>query len=401
MDQQVRIIQLQPGATVMVKDSPNPGYFYIVKSGTLYVAGSQFAEKELSRFEAGDTFGLVSALTVGKHLGTVMAKTAATLIRVPISSLGEYLRNHRELCLKMLQLYSRELKALDKHLANLNERTNWDNQPEKLFLDYETYNKLGEKRLAAYSLAVLVQWLREHPDSPAHPHLAQAREALEKTFGGFTIPQRKEGQIAVEPGSIVFIENEPSRFAYVVLSGSVRVSKLVQGREFVVAVLGAGEIVGEQSLLDHKPYGATVVTLSKAELLRLSEESFMEEAGERILQKIFESLARRIWFSHQRLAILRLPDPVARLYFFLLFLCRNNSAASASDDTHECMFHFTLDDFKKMCGLLRIRRESIAAFLEDDNVSIQKAGIGVKSIAILESRVHTYRHRKMKSQIFV
>ncbi len=401
MDQQARIIQLQPGATALVKDSPNPGYFYIVKSGSLFVVGSQFQEKELSRFEAGDTFGLVSALTVGRHLGTVQARTAATLIRVPISILGEYLRNHREVCLKMLQLYSRELKALDKHLANLNERTSWDNQPEKLFLDHDTYAKLGQKSLAAHSLAVLVDWLNAHPDSPAHRHLEQARRSLAETYGGYALPAYPDNHLQVKRGTILFVENEPSKFAYVVVAGTVRVSKLVQGKEFVVAVLGPGEIVGEQSILDHKPYAATAVCLSDCEIARLPEERFLEEAGEKILQKIFESLARRIWFSHQRLSILRLPDPTARLYFFLLFLARNRASSGTRGGEGEQLFDFTLEDLQKMCGLLRIRKESISAFLEDPNIIISKSGIGVRSIDDLEARVHSYRHRKLRAQVLV
>ena len=401
MEQQARIMQLQPGATVLVKDSPNTGYFYIVKSGSLYVSGSQFSEKELSRFEAGDTFGLVSALTVGKHLGTVRARTDATLIRVPIASLGEYLRKHREVCLKMLQLYSRELKALDKHLAKLNERTSWDNQPEKLFLDHVTYAKLGQKLPAAHSLAVLVEWLEAHPESPAHRHLAQARKTLAETYGGYTLPTYEGNRLQVKAGTVLFVENEPSRFAYVVTSGSVRISKLVQAKEFVVAVVGPGEIVGEQSILDHKPYAATAVCTSASEIVRFPEERFLEEAGEKILQKIFESLARRIWFSHQRLSILRLADPTARLFFFLLFLCHSSASAARKDSEHEFLFDFALADLEKMCGLLRIRPETISAFLEDPNITIGKGTVGVRTLSGLEARVHAYRHRKMKTQVLV
>ena len=401
MDQQARIMQLQPGATVLLKDSPNPGYFYIVKSGSLYVSGSQFSEKELSRFEPGDTFGLVSALTVGRHLGTVRARTAAVLIRVPVNSLGEYLRKHREVCLKMLQLYSRELKALDKHLAKLNERTTWDNQPEKLFMDNLVYSKLGHDVLAAHSLAVLVHWLETHPESPAHRHLAQTKRTLAESFGGYRLPEYEGNHLNVKRGTVLFVENEPSRYAYVMVSGSVRVSKLVQGKEFVVAVLGPGEIVGEQSILDHKPYAATAICLSDCEIERFPEERFLEEAGEKILQKIFESLARRIWFSHQRLSILRLSDPTARLFFFLLFLCRSGASAAKKDHEHEYLFDFSLDDLQKMCGLLRIRKETISPFLEDPNIVIRDASVGVRSVEELESRVHTYRHRMMKTQVLV
>lgn len=390
---EIKSIRFQPGSAVFVQDSPNPGFFYIVKEGLLSVhSGTDFTDKELSRFEPGDTFGLVSALTVGRHLGTIQARSEAILIRVPVELLGQYLHSNRQICLKMLSLYSRELKALDKHLANLNPTSSWDNTPEKLYLDHETYESLKYPRLAAYCLRQFVRWVNENPSSRGQQYLEAARQKLDERYASVKFTEHDESNYVIPQEGILLIENEPGRHAFVIKSGSVKVFKLVQGQEFVVAVLGPGEIVGEQSLLENKPYSASVVAKERTEVVRLRRETFMDEAGDAILQKIFESLARRIWFSHQRLAILKVKSPVARLYFFLL----SQTKQMRRTGNVAVKFFYSITDLTRMCGLLKVKKETISDILNDDNVAFQKNAILVHDAEELEKKALTYKYRSGK-----
>lgn len=389
----IKSIRYQPGSAVFVQDSPNPGFFYIVKEGQFGVhSGTDFSDKELSRFDPGDTFGLVSALTVGRHLGTIQARTEATLIRVPVELLGEYLHSNRSICLKMLSLYSRELKALDKYLANLNPTSQWDNTPEKLYVDHKAYEDLKYPRLAAYALRKFVDWVEANPGSHGEQFLDAARKKLAASYADVKFMEHQENHFTLPAEAILLIENEPGHHAFVVKSGSVRVFKLVQGHEFVVAVLGPGEIVGEQSLLENKPYGATAVTREKTEVIRLRPETFMDDAGDAILQKMFESLARRIWFSHQRLAILRVKSPVARLYFFLL----SQTKQWRRTGNVAVRFSYSLPDLARMCGVLKVKKESIADILNDDNIVLQKNAILIHDTEALEQKALTYKFRSGK-----
>ncbi len=387
------MVRFQPGSAVFVQDSPNPGFFYIVKEGLLTVhSGTSFTDKELTRFEPGDTFGLVSALTVGRHLGTIQARTESVLIRVPVELLGQYLHRNREICLKMLALYSRELKALDKHIANLNPTSSWDNTPEKLFLDHQTYANLQQPRLAAYALRQFILWVENNPGSPGEQYLEAARKIWAEQYANEKFPDQENNNYSIPPEGILLVENEPGHYAYVIKAGSVKVFKLVQGHEFVLAVLGPGEIVGEQSLLENKPYAASAVAKERTEVVRLSRDTFMDEAGEAVLQKMFESLARRIWFSHQRIAILKVKVPVARLYFFLLSQTRQMRRTG----NVAVKFSFSLADLSRMCGLLRVKQESIADILADENIVFQKNCIIVQDAEALEKKALGYKLRSGK-----
>jgi CRP-like cAMP-binding protein len=50
------------------------------------------------------------------------------------------------------------------------------------------------------------------------------------------------------PGDVIFREGETGEFAFTIVSGSVRVSKMSGGQSTVLAELGRGEIVGELAI---------------------------------------------------------------------------------------------------------------------------------------------------------
>jgi CRP/FNR family transcriptional regulator, cyclic AMP receptor protein len=58
-------------------------------------------------------------------------------------------------------------------------------------------------------------------------------------------------------GSLMFIEGETSTEMYILRSGKVRILKQEGGTSIELAVLGPGSVLGELSLLDHQPRGAT------------------------------------------------------------------------------------------------------------------------------------------------
>lgn len=72
-------------------------------------------------------------------------------------------------------------------------------------------------------------------------------------------------------GETVFREGEQGSSAFVVQSGEVVISKVVDGEDQELAVVGRGGIFGEMALIDDQPRmatakvrdGATIMTISK------------------------------------------------------------------------------------------------------------------------------------------
>ena len=68
-------------------------------------------------------------------------------------------------------------------------------------------------------------------------------------------------------GQVLFTEGDDGRDVVVVLDGSVKiVSAAPSGREVILEVVDAGELVGEMSAIDGQPRSATAVALTAVDV---------------------------------------------------------------------------------------------------------------------------------------
>ena len=85
---------------------------------------------------------------------------------------------------------------------------------------------------------------------------------------------RRFKPVHFERNTIIFTEGSPPDCFYMVLQGSVRVTRRIRSEEKFLNVLGPGDFFGEQALLFDKPRSATITTITRATLLRLDQDQF-------------------------------------------------------------------------------------------------------------------------------
>lgn len=389
VDLEIREIDFPAKATVVVQNSENPGYFYIVRSGTLEIDSEhRLADKVLSRFGPGDSFGLVSGLTGRRFLVTIFAATPARVARIPVRMLGTFLEQNKPLAMKLVSLYSRELRALHYHLTKANVAGERELHPRRLLDNARTYLSWGNKQMASYAADRFIQWAEKEGDQEA---VLQGRALLDECGVKYAGPVWTSNTQKLAAGEIVFLENEISEQIYVVESGTVRLSQIVRGQEFIIDVLEAGEIFGEMSLIDRSPRMASAVVETDAVVIRLNPATLLDGVGAKVMQRIFESLARRIWFSHQRLVVLRIPDPITRIYAFLHNLMRDEmirQGRNAEQVMRESFtFEINLAHLLKMSGILKLSDDSLRKLKEDSNLIFGPDKITVHDRKRLEEKV--------------
>jgi CRP-like cAMP-binding protein len=98
--------------------------------------------------------------------------------------------------------------------------------------------------------------------------------------------------IDVVQGTTVVREGEPGDRFYVVLEGSVKVTR--NGRK--IAELGVGQSFGELALLANTPRNATVTATSDAELVSFDRKTFAKVLDESPLfaRRLLEAVAKRL-----------------------------------------------------------------------------------------------------------
>jgi CRP-like cAMP-binding protein len=98
-------------------------------------------------------------------------------------------------------------------------------------------------------------------------------------------------------GAALFNEGERSDRVVLLLSGRVKISYFTDdGREVVLALRSAGDILGELSALDGEPRSASAIALEPVEALVLPAERFRDFlcAEPRVAVLLLEMLARRL-----------------------------------------------------------------------------------------------------------
>ncbi|MCC6557658.1 MAG: Crp/Fnr family transcriptional regulator [Polyangiaceae bacterium] len=128
-----------------------------------------------------------------------------------------------------------------------------------------------------------------------------------------------------QPGDVLFREGEAGDVMFVIQSGAVRITKEVDGEDKALAVLGAGEFVGEMAILNGKPRNATATVVEPARCLVIEArmlESMIAKNGE-IAVRLIKKLAKRLDSANSLVEILMHRDPKARV---MLALARHAEA---------------------------------------------------------------------------
>lgn len=127
------------------------------------------------------------------------------------------------------------------------------------------------------------------------------------------------------PGQVIFHMGDEGGSLYLLARGRVKVAiPSPQGEEVILAILSAGEILGELSLIDGKPRSATVEALEETEVFRLRREDFLgflSSRFEAVLQ-VMEVLAQRLRETDASLAEAHFLDVRARLSKKIIDLAR-------------------------------------------------------------------------------
>ena len=97
-------------------------------------------------------------------------------------------------------------------------------------------------------------------------------------------------------GEAVIEEGEKGTSAYVILSGTAKVSKKVAGKDIVMATLVAGQVFGEMGLIEDRPRSATVRAESGLKTRVIDRDQFNEllTINPSVLIPIMKSLFERL-----------------------------------------------------------------------------------------------------------
>lgn len=106
----------------------------------------------------------------------------------------------------------------------------------------------------------------------------------------------------LRPGQTLMLEGDPSDSFYVVVGGHLKVFRTsAEGGEQLIAIISAGEVVGELGVFDGRPRSASVSTVTESVLYAFAKERFeaLADAHPALYRHLLAIVAKRLRLANQ------------------------------------------------------------------------------------------------------
>jgi CRP-like cAMP-binding protein len=348
---QLTMVRFNKGAYIIVEGKQNADHFYIIRAGKVRIGKEvEVVEEEGGNtLGPGDFFGVVSTMSAHSHIETAQALSDVELISVHRDNYGQLIEKNTPVAMKIIEGFSRRMRYLDEALARLtlNERTETD--AEHLYHIAEYYARQSQYNQAYYAY---YQYLKHCPTGAYIDNAKERLAKIEAYAQAVYLDGNDEVFNRVYPkDTMIFSETMPGKELYIIQKGSVKITKIVNESEVLLAVLKPGDIFGEMALIENKPRSASAIAFEDATLLAVNKENFarMVKSQPQIIARLTTLLAERIWFIYKQLANTLLDDKVGRMYDALLIQLEKQRVTIKSGESFT--FEFGPKELINMVGL--------------------------------------------------
>lgn len=177
-------------------------------------------------------------------------------------------------------------------------------------------------------------------------------------------------------GSNILTAEQPGEAVYIILHGTVKIHiEQTDGRDVVLAILGAGDTLGEMSLIDSAGRSASAVTLEDSLLLWMDKSAFQEalHTFPGMAQNLVRILAARVRLANELIQALATLDVYGRVARQLLAFA--DKYGYAEGESVLIPIHLTQSDIADLVGASRKRVNQVMVFFrEQELISNNAAG---------------------------
>ncbi|MDH5717091.1 MAG: cyclic nucleotide-binding domain-containing protein [Spirochaetia bacterium] len=387
-----KIINFQTQAFVIVEGKREADAFYIVRQGQVRVANEIPipGEEPYQILGPGDFFGVVSCMSGHPHMETAQTLAATSFIVVRREQFAALIQKNAPIAMKIIRHFSKQLRTIDQAITKLSFHQASEENTQLMYEVGEYYYEKAEMGHAAYAYQRYIEHV------PNGPNVAESKARLQAINAPLAPPpaQRQGLNRLFKDQEMIFIEHEPGAELYIIQQGKVKITKVVDKDEVLLAVLQPGDIFGEMALLENKPRSASASAHGNVNTLAINKTNFevMVKAQPQLAVKLINILSERIWTAYRQLSNLLIEDPMGRLYDMLLTLALKKKIPIEHKASH--VFDINPQELIKMLGYSGQKGESlIMTFLEDKNFKLEAGKLVCSDLLEIEKQVQFYKKK--------
>jgi len=389
---QLAFVNFKKDSYIVVEGKQNADHFFIINQGKVRISKDvEVVEEEGGNILGpGDFFGVVATMSAHSHIETARALTDVVLISVQREQYGQLIQKNTPVAMKIILQFSRRLRYLDEALSRLTLKNTAEADFSHLFNVAEYYVRQSKYNQAYYAYSRYIE------NCPLGENIAAAGERMTKIAiyvkGVRTDFGPDEFNRTYPKDTMLFAEGEPGNELFIIQKGSVKITKIVDNNEVLLAVLKSGDIFGEMALLEAKPRAASAVAYEECQVLAVNRANFerMIASQPQLIARLTTLLADRIWFIYKQLANTLFTDPLGRMYDALLIQLEKNRIPADSPYPHT--FDFGPRELANMVGLPQQDANLVLRkMLENKKIRIEKDKIVTTSVSEIIKQTEFYR----------
>jgi CRP-like cAMP-binding protein len=337
------------GSFIILEGKPSADRFYIIKKGWMQITretDSVMPEEKVAG--PGEMFGVVSAMASRSYIESAVTMSNVLLFAVNRS----YISKSPPIAVNIIRQFSQRLRRLDEAFSRLTLKSVAVNDPSHLFHIGEYYEGAGKSNQALYAYQ---RYLAYFPDAEK-TDIVKKRIAKMKSRATVIRPEYSSDTMvqSYPKGCLLFAEGEKGYNLYIIQEGSVKIVKIADEQEVVLAVLNKGDIFGEMAMLEDKPRAATAEIYEDSKLLSVNRSNFASLLNEHpeIVIRLTTLMAERIWLLYRQLTNTLIDNSLGRIYDTLLIQLEKNRVDLNTTNSYLCNF-----GFKELVGMAGISEE--------------------------------------------
>jgi CRP-like cAMP-binding protein len=387
---QPSIVNFKKDSYIIVEGKPNADRFYIIREGKVQISREAEAGKEGNIAGAGEMFGLISAMTGHSYIESVQAITNVTLMAIERRQYGDLIRKTPTVAVNTIKLFSQRLRSLDEAFSSRILKKSAQSDPSHLYHIGKFYEINGKINQALYS------YQRYLDCCPNAVNANEVNNKIEKMMSIVKVVRPVySADIMVQEypkDNLLFAEGESGDTLYTIQSGAVKITKIVNNQEVVLAVLNKGDIFGEMAILEDKPRAATAEIYEDSMLLAVNQANFSSLITKmpEMVVRLTGIMSERIWLLYRQLANTLIENPVGRIWDALITQLEKNSIDPNSRDSYTCSFGFK--ELAGMAGISEMESNKLyGQIVSTGKISIKNNKVFIDDILEVFKEANFYR----------
>lgn len=392
---QLQIINFREGSYLTVEGKADSDFFYIIQKGSVKCSKSNGAREVSVNYGPGDFVGVVSCMSGQLQIESALAITNVVAISVKKEQYPELIAQNTPIALKIIKSFANRTRTMNQMLTRATHNSVVTDDKSQIFKVAQYYEKTNRRNIAVFAY---YQYLKTRPVGETAEFAKQRFVALKPQTKAVYYEPTDEASREYPKDTMIFAEAQSGSDMFIIQSGEVSITKVVNGEEVTLAVLQKGDMFGEMALIENKPRSANAIAHGDCILMVINRSNFnqMVATQPQLIAKLTTTLAERLWSMYRQLDNASLTEPLEKMVD-ILALQAEKQKIGVNSSSNTMQTDLTPKDLANMCGLpSNLHAKAIYEFQQLTDYRGENGKIFVKDVQDLIKQAAFYRKNNAK-----